>query len=303
MDISQASGHIFRWPSATLKVLMESPRQNHYRFGLYEADERTGELRKQGRLLRLPGQPFQILLMLLESGGELVTRDDIRQRLWPDGTFVDFDHSLNSAVNKLRDTLSDSAANPRYIETLARRGYRFLAPVEAVSNASGADELPVAAPATPAAAVVEPPFSRSLLTSKEDLPQASKPLVRVLFLLAQIMYLCFYIAALANLAEIQQLLISLTDWHPQVLIALIATAALGIAIRLFLLSAAGFRAPGFKRKYLRLFPLLFVLDCGWALAPFLMMRHIGVGLAFAATAALLLLPFGQRTLVLMSGAE
>ncbi|MEO8725771.1 MAG: helix-turn-helix domain-containing protein [Acidobacteriaceae bacterium] len=251
---------------------------------------------KHGRRLRLPGQPFQILLMLLESGGELVTRDEIRQRLWPDGTFVDFDHSLNSAVNKLRDTLSDSAAQPRYIETLARRGYRFLAPVEAVAAA-------VTTPSAPVPGVQPPPPSRTLLTSQQDLPQASKPLVRILLLLAQLMYLGFYIGALANLAEIQQLLISLTDWSSQLLITLIATAALGIAIRLFLLSAAGFRAPGFKRKYLRLFPLLFLLDCAWALAPFLMMRHIGFGLAFAATAALLLVPFAQRTLVLMSSLD
>ena len=273
------------------------PPNQLYRFGPYEADEVTGELRKHGRKLRLPGQPFQILLMLLASPGEVVTRETIRQRLWPDGTFVDFDHSLNSAVNKLRDTLSDSAVSPRYIETLARRGYRFIASVEV-----GSSQLP-ARPPLAEHAVEGTPATRSLLTSREDLPPASKPLVHTLFLLAQILYLCFYIAALANLAEIQQLLISLTDWHLQLFIGLIATAAIGIAVRLFLLSAAGFRVPGFQRKYLRLFPFLFTLDCLWALSPFLMMRHIGAGLAFAATAALLLLPFGQRTLVLMFCSE
>src|SRR5215470_17086648 len=102
-----------------------------FRFGTFEADPRTGELRKQGRRLSLQGHPFEILVMLLERPGELVTRAEIRDRLWPEGTFVDFDHSLNTAVNKVRDALGDSAGNPRFIETLARRGYRFLAPVEA----------------------------------------------------------------------------------------------------------------------------------------------------------------------------
>ena len=105
-----------------------------FRFGVYEADAQTLALRKHGRKLRLSGQPFQILLMLLRANGDLVTREDVRQALWPDGTFVDFDHSLNSAVNKLRDTLSDSATSPRYIETVPRKGYRFLGPVRCESD-------------------------------------------------------------------------------------------------------------------------------------------------------------------------
>src|SRR5579884_2024119 len=109
-----------------------------FRFGVYEADERTGELRKQGQRLRVPGQPFGILVLLLERPGELVTREEIRRHIWPADTFVDFDHNLNSAINKLRQALSDSAASPRYIETLSRRGYRFLAPVEVIDDAGAA---------------------------------------------------------------------------------------------------------------------------------------------------------------------
>src|ERR1700751_645931 len=101
-----------------------------FRFGVYEADARTRELRKSGLRLRLQDQPFQALLMLLERRGEVVTREELRQQLWPADIFVDFDHGLNTVMNKLRETLNDSAANPRFIETLARRGYRFLAPVE-----------------------------------------------------------------------------------------------------------------------------------------------------------------------------
>ncbi len=105
---------------------------NLIRFGPYELNRRTAELRKHGTKLKLAGQPLQVLLMLLEQPGELVTREELRQRLWPDGVFVDFENSLNSAVNRLRDALCDRARNPRYIETLPRRGYRFLVPVERV---------------------------------------------------------------------------------------------------------------------------------------------------------------------------
>src|SRR5579863_8160572 len=100
------------------------------RFGVYELDLAAGELRKSGAKLRLQEQPFQVLALLLERAGDVVTREELRQKLWPADTFVDFDHSLNTAVNKLRETLGDSASSPRYIETLARRGYRFIAPVQ-----------------------------------------------------------------------------------------------------------------------------------------------------------------------------
>jgi TolB-like protein/DNA-binding winged helix-turn-helix (wHTH) protein/Tfp pilus assembly protein PilF len=101
-----------------------------YRFGLFELDAREGELRRQGLLIRLQGQPLQILLALLERPGIIVTRDELRQRLWPGDTFVEFDHSLNTAIKRLRETLGDTAATPRFIETAPRRGYRFLGPVE-----------------------------------------------------------------------------------------------------------------------------------------------------------------------------
>ena len=99
------------------------------RFGPFEADFRAGELRKHGVKLKLVGQPFEILAMLLERPGQLVTREELRARLWPTDTFVDFDHGLNAAVNKLRDALSDSAEKPNYVETLPRRGYRFISAV------------------------------------------------------------------------------------------------------------------------------------------------------------------------------
>jgi len=100
------------------------------RFGCFEADLTTRELWKSGLRLKLGGQPFEILAMLAERPGQLVTREELRKRIWSEDTFVDFGHGLNAAVNKLRDALSDSAEDPRYIETLPRRGYRFIAKIE-----------------------------------------------------------------------------------------------------------------------------------------------------------------------------
>jgi DNA-binding winged helix-turn-helix (wHTH) protein len=105
------------------------------RFGSFEVDLQEGELRKSGLRIKLQEQPFQVLAMLLERPGEMVTREELQRRLWPADTFVDFDHSLNSAVKKLREALGDQPENPRFIETLHRRGYRFIAPVEGPVNA------------------------------------------------------------------------------------------------------------------------------------------------------------------------
>ena len=100
------------------------------RFGVYELDLDAGELRKSGVRLRLQQQPLQLLSVLLERPGEVVSRDEVRRRLWPDDTFVDFEHGLNAAVKRLRDTLGDTADCPRFVETIPRRGYRFIAPTD-----------------------------------------------------------------------------------------------------------------------------------------------------------------------------
>src|SRR5215467_4139652 len=111
--------------------------QGVFRFESFELDLRAGELRKDGaKPVCLPEQPFRILAMLLEHPGEVVSREEIRKRLWPNDTIVEFEHSISAAMNRLRQVLGDSADNPHYIETLARRGYRFLVPVEWVEPAS-----------------------------------------------------------------------------------------------------------------------------------------------------------------------
>src|SRR5579862_1156523 len=116
------------------------PLGGRLRFGVFELDLRTGELRKNGLRVRLQGQPFQVLAILLEHSGEVVSREELQKKLWSTDTFVDFDHGLNKAINKVRDALGDSAESPRFVETIARRGYRFLADVKA------ADAVPTRSP-------------------------------------------------------------------------------------------------------------------------------------------------------------
>jgi DNA-binding winged helix-turn-helix (wHTH) protein/Tfp pilus assembly protein PilF len=128
-------------------------RTRKVRFGVYEVDLRSGELHKHGIRLKLQDQPFQVLALLLEHVGDVVTREELCQKLWPADTFVDFDTGLNSAIKKLRDVLGDSAEKPRYIETLPRRGYRFIAPVSLV----GGPPSPTQGPAEPSTAVCAAP--------------------------------------------------------------------------------------------------------------------------------------------------
>ena len=105
---------------------MDTANPDRLRFGPFELHLRSRELQNGPKRIRLQDQPFEILLTMLERPGEVVTREELRQRLWPEGTFVDFEHSLNAAVKRLRSALGDDADNPRFVETLPRRGYRFI---------------------------------------------------------------------------------------------------------------------------------------------------------------------------------
>src|ERR1700757_1331080 len=134
-----------------------SERSRIVRFGTFEADLSRHELRKSGVRIKLHGQPFEVLAMLLERPGETVPREVLQQRLWPTDTFVDFGHGVNTAINRLREALGDSAENPRFIETVPRRGYRFIGPIEVPQT------TPPAAPPPPA---VPPPAQPIPTTSK-----------------------------------------------------------------------------------------------------------------------------------------
>ena len=274
-----------------------------FRFGAFEADPATGELRRQGARIKLNAQPFQLLVMLLERPGDLLTREEISRRLWPDGAFVDYEHGLNAAVNRIREALGDTASHPRFVETLARRGYRFVAPVDRI-----APKAPHAAPGQPpttappadssAQAKPQPETFRRVLASPNDLPKTPYSVVQTLFVLLQLMYVAFYVGALANLEEIEELL-SVLPRPAVALDVLMVTAAILIPVRAFVLSAVLFHAPRMQAKFLKIWPFLLIFDELWALSPFLLLHHINFGLALSCTALLVYSPFAQRSLVLM----
>jgi DNA-binding winged helix-turn-helix (wHTH) protein len=277
-------------------MMTDSGQARRYRFGAFEADASTGELRRQGIRIKLHAQPFQVLVMLLERPGEVLSREEISRALWSDGTFVDYDHGVNSAVNRIREALGDAANSPRFVETLARRGYRFVAPVEAIAEA---DQHPSSTPLDQRlTSEAKSKIGNGILASPDQLPETSPTVVQTLFLLLQLMYLGFYVGALTNLPEIEELLSTLPR-AALIVYGLIGTAAILIPVRAFVFCAALFRAPGLRGKFLKIWPWLLVADVLWALSPFLLLHHISIGLALACMALLVYSPFAQRALMLM----
>ncbi len=267
-------------------------RRRVFSFGVFEADEAQGELRKRGVRIKLHSQPFQVLVLLLERPAEVVTREEMRERLWGQDTFVDFDHGLNSAVNKIREALDDSASQPRYVETISGKGYRFIAPVTARVPAGESLEMATAA-------VVERPRGM-LLSTAAELPAARRKLVRSLLLLVETLYLAIYLLALANLHEVDEIFAEARLLPPALLMAVLVTTAAGlIPVRLYLLAAVAFDLRQLPSKFGKMFPALLLLDLLWALSPFLLVHYVSTGLALGVTAALVYLPFAQRSLVLM----
>jgi cholera toxin transcriptional activator len=281
------------------------------RFGLFELDLSAGELRKSGVKLRLQGQPFQVLALLLERAGEVVTREELQQKLWPSDTFVDFDHSLNTAINKVREALSDSASSPRYVETLARRGYRFIAPVQAQDQGEATREVPISGDnitangqaSSPTRASSSDPHAPQVAIHPElEVPIPRRAITRGLFGLIQVMYMAFYLTALFRLHDVQAVAdLFLPLWGANTLaVAVMVTAGVGIPLRCYLMSAVGFDYQRLGEKFLQIFPFVLALDQLWAVAPFLLIQEIGLGAAFAVSAALLYLPFSERTLIRMA---
>jgi hypothetical protein len=228
-----------------------------------------------------------------------VSRKQLQQRLWGDGTFVDFEHGLNTAINKIREALDDSASQPRYLETIPGKGYRFIAPVTPPSTPQ---KLPVIEvnPRLKASPLLE--VNEDWLTRPHELPRASPRVVKTLLLLIQLMYLAFYFSALANLQEIREILLDL-PWPSATFAILVMTASLLIPVRLFLGAAVTFDFPLLPEKFRRLFPFLLPMDLLWSTSPFLLIHHITMGLALGLFAVLAYVPFAQRSLVLMYGLE
>jgi hypothetical protein len=179
------------------------------------------------------------------------------------------------------------------VETVSGRGYRFIAPVTV--RAPGAESPPAAA------GVIEAPVN-SILSTSDELPPARRTLVRTLLVLVQVLYLAFYLVALANLHEIDDLFLEARLLPPFALMAVLVTTAAGlIPVRLYLVAAIAFDLRQLPAKFGKLFPVLLLLDLLWALSPFLLTHYVSTGLALGMSAALVYLPFAQRSLVLMYG--
>lgn len=261
-------------------------------FAEFEANLRTGELRRDGRALKLQGKPFQVLAALLVRPGELVSREELRQSVWPADTFVDFEHGLNTAINKVREVLRDSASDPRFIETLPRRGYRFIG---TVSNSAASSASPIAdkGPIT---------GSKRVSSDINDLPKAPRFAARGLLLLIELAYLISYIAALHFLLWVRML--ARFSFGPvqalTVTSCIILWCAMGLPVRFYLLCALAFDYHLLGEKFRRLFPFLLVIDEFWSGMTLFVVPTIGLGFGFALFVAAIYSPFAQRTLVRMS---
>jgi DNA-binding winged helix-turn-helix (wHTH) protein len=238
------------------------------RFGAFEVDLRAGELRKQGLRIKLQEQPLQVLAMLLQHPGDVVTREELQKKLWPADTFVDLEHGLNKAITKIREALGDSADNPLFIETLPRRGYRFIAPVSR--------------PGDSVVSMAEPPVT------------TSRGLARGLFILIQVGYLAMYGAAFYYLPAIQRLSLILPVRNLAVYV--VVCALCGSAFRLYLLSAAALDYPNTGRLFKRLFPGILLIDLPWSASPILLFYRLGEFILLF-VAGLAFLPFSQRSLL------
>jgi len=195
--------------------------------------------------------------------------------------------------------LDDSASSPRYVETVSGKGYRFIAPLQpaALDSASSTIETAPTKPIDPhSLPPAEDSSSGTILTAPGELPIASRKAVRIFLSLVQVMYLGFYVGALANLAEIHDILIEASLPPAALLAVLITTSAMLIPIRLYILTAIALNFEHLPSKFAKMFPALLVLDLLWALSPFLLIHHVSTGLALGMTAPLIYVPFVQRSL-------
>jgi len=259
--------------------------QNRIRFETFELNLRTGELSKAGSRVQLQDQPTRLLTLLANRHGELVTRDEIQHELWKDGEFVEFEHAVNTAIRKIRIALEDDKEKPRIIETLPRKGYRFIAPVDVLETAS--ETLPA-----------EPVPAKRPASGENFVLPISVSSARVLFLLAQVPYVATYLATFYNWDNLDAALIRTfadvpVDWSRtgfQIL------ALVGFAVRIYLIGLVGWGHTEAGPRYRKLFPFLLLLDGLWAATP-LLVQDLGPMVSWAGLILMGWLVFGQRTLM------
>ena len=263
-------------------------------FDEFEFDIETGELRKNDKRIPLQDQPAKLLALLATHPGQLVTRTDIQKALWGENQFVEFEHAINTAIKKVREALEEDSENPRLIETLPRKGYRFIGRVELPSLAKEGQGV-VGSISEQISAVVDRTTPNPSFAFTLPLPYSVS---RILFLLIQGGYIAIYCVALYFHDVLDDPLqrVGFTPvWFTIPLVIIMAMC--GIAIRLYLLSAIGWAHPDAGHRFRSLFPALLLFDGLWAASPLLASQTIGVGIALAGVAGLAYVPFAQRTLM------
>jgi cholera toxin transcriptional activator len=271
--------------SFSYKVPVASMEQQRIRFDTFELNLHTGELHKQSRRIRLQDQPARLLILLASRPGQLVTRDEIHQALWKDGEFVEFEHAVNTAVRKIRVALEDDSEQPRIIETLPRKGYRFIGSIEAAETMTSEP-------------VPQQTIERSEKTEDFVIP-LSVERSRHLFLLAQIPYVATYLATfyywyrLGSYLEQTFPIIPLAISLPLMQVA----ALVGFTVRVYLISLVGWGHTGSAEQFRRIFPALAILDGFWAATPLLVEHKLTPLVAWTGLILMGWLIFGQRTLM------
>jgi DNA-binding winged helix-turn-helix (wHTH) protein len=276
------------------------------RFESFELDCGTGELFKNGQRLKLQDQPARLLTLLVTRAGKLVSRNEIQEALWEDGQFVEFEHAINVAVKKIREALDDDPLKPRLIETLPRKGYRFIARVDVVLKPaeSSADEGSAVPPPrdvlpAPHPEVQSLPTASTASTLDEDTLEREFALpvgpARVLFIAVQVLYLTVYCLALINMHDVSSILGEAgVGWLAA---PLLIGAAGSIPVRLYLVFTVGLGHPAAGMKYRRMLPYLMPWDWIWAPSPFLAAHSIGPELALVLTAVMVYPPISQLILM------
>jgi DNA-binding winged helix-turn-helix (wHTH) protein len=264
-------------------------RTSRIRFEAFELDLHTGELRKEGNRVQLQDQPTRLLTLLANHPGELITRDEIQRQLWKDGEFVEFEHAVNTAIRKIRIALEDTRDSPRIIETLPRKGYRFIATVDVL------DAEPAVRSPSPEVAVPSRP--RNETEGESFVLPISVTWSRILFLLAQLPYVATYLAIFyywddLDTALINTFSIPVTWSRPSLLIL----ALVGFSVRIYLIGLVGWGHTDAGPRYRKLFPFLLVIDGLWAATP-LLMHESSPLIAWAGLILMGWLVFGQRTLM------
>jgi DNA-binding winged helix-turn-helix (wHTH) protein len=282
------------------------------KFDEFELDLGRYELRRQGRAIKLEKVPMELLILLAEREGQLVTREEIIQRLWGPDVFVDTRQGINTAIRKIRLALKDDPDNPRILQTVFGKGYRLVAPVtiaeSSVPRAGAAPNpeatLPSGQSAVPGPHVGPGPNNGTVAASSasESLEISGSRLVargpiepklaRWLFLTIQAGYLVLYAAAFVLFPNIAR--IGLPWFVPQLILV---AGLIGAAVRLYLIAAVGFNYSGSGTLFRQAFPGILALDAFWAASPLLLFGRLGF-LTLLFVAALVFLPFSQRTLIL-----